>query len=196
MKISKITKIVGITVIIIVLSLLTFLFVFTRNKTEPIEEANNSPQNTLIKIFKEERTLELYVEDNLIESFKIGLGASPIGDKDKEGDKKTPIGKYYICTRNEKSQFTLFLGISYPNTEDAKRGLENNMIDEKTFNEIKQATESEIQPPWKTPLGGEVGIHGGGNGSDWTWGCIALSDEDIKTLWKYAKLKTPVEIYE
>lgn len=156
----------------------------------------NTSQNTLIRIFKKERLLELYVDGQLFDKFKISLGSSPIGDKNKEGDGKTPVGKYYICTRNDKSRFTLFLGISYPNTEDARRGLENELIDQKIFEKIKQANDNEIQPPWNTPLGGAVGIHGGGNTTDWTWGCISLSEKDIKTLWKYAKLKTPVEIYE
>ncbi|MBF8983231.1 L,D-transpeptidase [Lutibacter sp. B2] len=49
---------------------------------------------------------------------------------------------------------------------------------------------------WYTELGGEVGIHGGRTSTDWTWGCMALSDKDIRILWTYAKLKTPVEIYE
>ena len=166
------------------------------NSEDTIETIENEPQNTLIKIFKKERLLELYANDQLIDKFNIGLGSSPIGNKTKEGDKKTPVGKYYICTRNDKSRFTLFLGISYPNTEDAKKALDDGLINQSIFEKIEKANKKEIQPPWKTPLGGEVGIHGGGSSSDWTWGCIALSDKDIKKLWKYAKLKTPVEIYE
>lgn len=153
-------------------------------------------QGTLIRVFKKQRLMKLYVDGQLVNDFKVGLGFSPTGDKSKEGDGKTPVGQYYICTRNDKSRFTLFLGISYPNIEDAKKGLESGLINEDTFNRIKSANERKVQPPWKTPLGGEVGIHGSGNSSDWTWGCVALSDEDIKTIWKHAKLKTPIEIYE
>lgn len=152
------------------------------------------PEKILIKIFKEQRFLELYGNDKIIGRFKVALGRSPKGDKHKEGDSKTPEGNYYICTRNNKSKFTLFLGLSYPNIEDAKKGLESGLINTSTFNRIKQSIENKQQPPWNTPLGGEVGIHGGGTSSDWTLGCIAMSDEDIKVLWKYASLKTPVEI--
>lgn len=195
MKISKMTQITKISLVFVFIFavFLVFLLIHSRDN---VEEIKVEPQNTLIKIFKKERLLELYVDGQLIDKFKIGLGSSPTGDKNKEGDRKTPLGKYYVCTRNDKSRFTLFLGISYPNIEDAKRGLENGLIDQKIFEKIKKANEKEIQPPWKTSLGGEVGIHGGGNNADWTWGCIALSDKNIKTLWEYAKLKTPVEIYE
>lgn len=195
MKILKMNKITGIFLVFVFIFYI-FLTYLSMNSEDAIETVENEPQNTLIKIFKKERLLELYVDDQLIDKFNIGLGSSPVGDKSKEGDKKTPVGKYYICTRNDKSKFTLFLGISYPNIEDAKKGLEDGFIDQNIFEKIEKTNKKEIQPPWKTPLGGEVGIHGGGSSSDWTWGCIALSDKDIKKLWKYAKLKTPVEIYE
>ena len=191
----NIFKVGSIFLLCIVISTAFVLF-SSKPTEESIKDTANIPQGTLIKIFKQERVLKLYVNGELTNSFRIGLGSSPIGDKNQEGDRRTPTGKYYICTRNDKSRFTLFLGINYPNIKDAARGLQNGLINQQTFEEIKYANERKLQPPWKTPLGGEVGIHGGGNSSDWTWGCIALSDDDIRTLWRYAQLKTPVEIYE
>ena len=154
------------------------------------------PKHVKIIVFKESRVLELYGDDKVIGRFKIGLGGNPSGDKNKEGDSKTPEGEYYICSRNDKSQFCLFLGLSYPNSEDAQRGLSNDLIDKRTFGKIKTAEDNKQLPPWDTPLGGAVGIHGGGSSRDWTLGCIALEDEEIKILWEYTKLKTPVLIYE
>jgi murein L,D-transpeptidase YafK len=154
------------------------------------------PQAVNIKVYKEIRILELYGDDKLIGRFKIAIGGSPIGDKDKEGDKKTPEGKYYICTRNDKSKYSLFLGLSYPNVEDAQRGLQNGLISEATFKEIETTIGSGKRPDWNTPIGGAVGIHGGGVQSDWTFGCIAVSDEDIKIIWEYTEMNTPVEIYK
>lgn len=153
-------------------------------------------QNANIKIYKEKRRLELYDGTNLIGRFKTALGGNPVGHKLKEGDKKTPEGKYYICTRTKQTKYTLFMGISYPNTEDAKSAFEKGIIDESTFNKIKKAQNNKTLPDWNTPLGGAVGIHGGGNSRDWTWGCIAVSDDDIRTLWEYTKLGTPVEIFK
>jgi len=159
-----------------------------------LNRPQTKPASTSIKIYKGLRVLELYGDRVMIGRFKIALGGNPTGDKNQEGDSRTPEGQYYICTRNDRSRFTLFLGLSYPNIEDAQRGLENQLINSATFDNIKRAIEQKQQPPWNTPLGGAVGIHGKGNEYDWTLGCIALSDEDIKILWEYVPLITPVEI--
>ncbi len=53
-----------------------------------------------------------------------------------------------------------------------------------------------LSPPWHTPLGGEIGIHGGGTKYDWTYGCIAMSDEDIYRAKEYIRLGTCVNIYK
>lgn len=169
--------------------------------TEPEQELffnkpQEAPQSVAIKIFKEKRILELYDDTKLLGRFKIALGGAPEGDKEREGDSKTPVGNYYVCTRNDKSRFTLFLGLSYPNIDDAQRGLDSGMINKDSYDSIKQALQQKRQPPWNTPLGGEVGIHGGGADSDWTAGCIALSDDDIRILWQYCPMKTPVEIFD
>ena len=177
----------AITIILIVITLtLVCYFDITRAGANTASE---------IIIYKEERELELIVDSNCIGLFKIALSAEPNGTKDKEGDKRTPEGEYYVCTRNERSRFTFFLGISYPNINDAQRNLDLGKIDQKTFDSIKSAINKKKQPPWKTPLGGEIGIHGGGCDYDWTIGCIAVSDEDIKFIKRYAPLKTPVRIY-
>lgn len=158
------------------------------------KEPSLKPSQTNIKIFKNDRILELYGDEELIGRFKIVLGGHPEGDKNKEGDSRTPEGTYYICTRNPNSPFTLFMGISYPSIEDAKRGLNNGLIDNRTFENIKEHINEKKQPPWNTTLGGEVGIHGGGTFRDWTLGCIALSDDDIRILWEYSPMGTMVEI--
>lgn len=154
------------------------------------------PSYTSIKVYKEDRILELFGDNKLLGRFKIGLGRSPVGTKHKEGDNKTPEGKYYICTKNDNTKYTYFMGISYPNIEDGKTGLKNGSIDDTTYNEIKKAIDKKTLPPWNTHLGGAVGIHGGGAKYDWTYGCIAVSDEDIKILWKYCNIGTSVEIFK
>ncbi|MCB2297479.1 L,D-transpeptidase family protein [Clostridium tagluense] len=160
--------------------------------TKPEEK----PQEVGIKVYKGIRILELYGDGNLIGKFKIAIGGAPIGDKHMEGDRRTPEGKYHICTRNDKSKYTLFLGLDYPSVQDAQRGLENGLIEELAFKEINTQIESGKRPDWNTPLGGAIGIHGGGTLGDWTSGCIALSDDDIKILWEYAQMNTLVEICE
>ncbi|MFP4496771.1 MAG: murein L,D-transpeptidase family protein [Vulcanimicrobiota bacterium] len=131
----------------------------------------------------------------VIRSFPVICGRnSKEGTKQCEGDQRTPRGNYYICTINEKSQFTLFFGLSYPNPEDAARGLKENLISDEEYKEIITSWKNRQRPPWNTPLGGEIGIHGGGINRDGTQGCIGMKDEDILELKHCLKKGTNVEI--
>jgi murein L,D-transpeptidase YafK len=135
-----------------------------------------------IVIKKGERLLELYDGDNLIRSYKVVLGFAPAGDKEREGDGKTPEGEFYLFTKNPKSRFHLSLGISYPSKDDADRGLEAGLISRSEHDAIVKAIERKKNPPQKTALGGEIYIHGGGIERDWTEGCIAMKNEEIEEL--------------
>jgi hypothetical protein len=155
------------------------------------EDVLTSPR---IIVKKSERSLELWDGDTLYGSYSIGLGWSPEGDKQKEGDGRTPEGTYYVCTRNSYSSFYLSLGVSYPNKEDAVSALEAGSIDESTYRRIADAADSHTQPPWNTAMGGEIMIHGMGSGSDWTAGCVAVDNEVMDLLWKHCPMKTPITI--
>ncbi|QUV86699.1 L,D-transpeptidase [Chloracidobacterium sp. E] len=148
-----------------------------------------------LRVYKSLRRLELWSGQTCVRTYTVALGAEPEQDKLREGDHRTPVGRFYVCTRNDRSRFHLFLGLSYPNEEDAERGLRDGLISRRQYRAIRQAQRQQVRPPWNTPLGGEVGIHGGGTGSDWTWGCVALSNDDIEELWLACPLKTPVTIY-
>ncbi len=151
-------------------------------------------KNPRLIVKKKERKLEVFDGDKLIKTYKIALGSSPVGDKEIEGDGKTPEGEFYIFTKNPKSRFYLSLGVSYPNIEDAKRGLENNLINQEEHDEIVKAINEKKMPLQKTKLGGEIYIHGDGNLTDWTEGCIALHNSDMKELFDVIEIKTPVNI--
>ena len=101
-----------------------------------------------------------------------------------------------MVTRNPKSNFHLFLGISYPDPEDAARGLEAGLISQAQHDQIVAAAESRKKPPWSTTLGGAIGIHGGGGSADWTLGCIAVEDAEIEELWAVTRMGTKVRIQE
>ena len=123
-------------------------------------------ENPFILIKKSERTLEVFDGERLIKSYSISLGFAPKGDKEIEGDGKTPEGDFYIFTKNPQSSFFLSLGISHPNIEDAERGLKNGIISKSEYDEISKAIAEKGMPPQKTKLGGEVYIHGGGCRAD------------------------------
>jgi murein L,D-transpeptidase YafK len=148
-----------------------------------------------IRIYKADRKLDFLMDGIVKNTFRIGLGFTPVGGKSREGDGRTPEGDYYICTKNLKSKFTLFLGISYPNIADAEKGLERGIINTDELDEIKKAIHDRKRPNWDTQLGGQIGIHGKGNSFDWTAGCISLNDEDIMYLWDNTQLGDQVTIF-
>lgn len=136
-----------------------------------------------IEVYKAERRMDLLDKrGNPIRSYHISLGKTPVGDKKFEGDGKTPEGKYIIDARNERSNFHLSLRISYPNPSDMWRAKKDN-----------------AKP------GGNIFIHGLPNGkgwklwkyrkgNDWTDGCIAVYNHEIKEIWHLVQDGTPIII--
>ena len=139
-------------------------------------------------------TLLVYAGRQLIKAYPAALGFDPIADKEKRGDYRTPEGQFYLCGRNAQSQFYRSLRLSYPNAEDAARGLRAGIVDRVTHDRIVRANRRGGVPPQNTDLGGDIMIHGGGIGSNWTWGCIALENSDMKELFDFLRPNTPVEI--
>ncbi len=151
-------------------------------------------KNPRIIVRKAARKLELYSDDVLLKTYKAGLGLNPVADKKQEGDRCTPEGEFYIFTKNSKSAYYLSLGLSYPNAEDADRGLRDGLITKTECDAIRAAIRKKTMPPQNTKLGGEIYIHGHGAGSDWTWGCVALENEDVRELYDAVSVGTPVSI--
>lgn len=156
----------------------------------------NAPSQSSIKVYKGKKVLELYADEKLIGRFKIGIGAYTEGNKEKEGDNKIPEGSYYISSKISKTKYTYFMGVSYPNIKDAQNGLDKGFIDKSTYEAIKKAIEEKKQPPGNTPLGGSIGIHGGGTEYENTYGSISLSNEDISIIKQYVTVGAAVEIYK
>jgi murein L,D-transpeptidase YafK len=150
--------------------------------------------NPKIIVFKSKRRLELYSNDELVRAYRIGLGTNPVGDKVRQGDRRTPEGQFYICIKNSQSKYYLSLGLSYPNEEAAERGLREGLINGARHKEIVNAIKRRRTPPQNTALGGEIFIHGHGSDDDWTWGCVALDNRNIKELFEAVPLGTSVVI--
>lgn len=147
-----------------------------------------------IVVHKRERRLVLRLDGRDAWSTRVGLGSAPEGHKRAEGDRRTPEGEYFVCTRNARSRFHLFLGLSYPNARDAAAAVQDGRIGPGERERIEGAVRAGRPPPWDTPLGGEIGLHGHGASRDWTHGCVALEDDDIELLWGLCPLGTPVRI--
>ena len=147
-----------------------------------------------IEVSKRKRELVLYSAGKPVRMYRAGLGSNPKDDKRVQGDGCTPEGEFYVCSKNPKSGYFLSLGLSYPNEEDAERGLREKLISKAQRDQIVSAIRGRSCPPWNTRLGGEVFIHGNGSSSDWTLGCVALDNENMKELFAVIPKGTPVKI--
>lgn len=120
---------------------------------------------------------------------RIALGACPEGPKERAGDGRTPEGAYFVCLK-KLGKYGPSLGVSYPSLRDALRA----NAPEDLIACIREREAQKERPPWGTSLGGEIYLHGGGTESDWTAGCVALSDEDAKRLYDLVPSGTPLLI--
>ena len=140
-----------------------------------------SSRADFVLVDKSERSLSLLKNGKVIRSYRVALGRNPSGPKVMEGDGRTPEGQYRIDSRNAASGFYRALHISYPNAADRER-----------------ANQTGVSP------GGDIMIHGMKNGLgwigrlhrlvDWTNGCIAVTDEEMREIWSAVPDNTAIEI--
>jgi murein L,D-transpeptidase YafK len=134
-----------------------------------------------IVIEKSQHTMELMDDGRVVKSYKVALGGNPKGAKERQGDHKTPEGLYSVDSKNPNSQFHKALHVSYPSPTDREH-----------------AKKLGVSP------GGDVEIHGLGSKwgwigaghrvTDWTDGCIAVTNEEIDEIYPLIKVGTLVEI--
>ena len=162
-------------------------------KEGPGAAYNNAVNGINIYVSKMGNTLTLKQYGNTIGTWPAKLGRkSADGDKVMEGDEITPSGSFYVCTKNDKSIAYLALGLSYPNSDDAKRGLADGLISQEQYQSIVDAINAGKQPPWDTPLGGAIEIHG--VQTEGTSGCVAMTNDVMDILWQYCEIGVPVTI--
>lgn len=154
-----------------------------------------------LKIYKTAHRMELWHDGELLREFEVALGRSPEGHKEFQGDKRTPVGRYFVVEKHVSRRFHRFLGLNYPNADDASRGYDNGAISARQWADLFVAEERGDAPSATTMLGGRIGIHGYGGRPyipviDWTDGCIAVSDEESEYLYRLVPIGTPVEIVE
>ena len=143
--------------------------------------ADELPVADSIVVEKAERKLHLFKNGVAFKTIDIALGLRPVGDKNEEGDLKTPEGKYTLDGRNPNSDYFLSIHVSYPDEQDRY-----------------EAQQRGIDP------GGAIMIHGQPNvpnwsetyykTQDWTNGCIAVSNSDMLDIWSMTNENTPIEI--
>ncbi|MEM7490250.1 MAG: L,D-transpeptidase family protein [Pseudomonadota bacterium] len=137
----------------------------------------DGPQVTRVVVQKSERRMLLLHHRTLLERYDVQLGFTATGPKQFEGDGKTPEGRYHIDRRNPNSSFYLSVGIDYPNAVDRAFAAAHG----------------------KSP-GGDIFIHGWGDkrrgrSDDWTAGCIAVTNRQMKRVYSMVRNGTPVDIF-
>src|SRR5262245_6883315 len=74
-----------------------------------------------LRVRKGDGIVELWCGGQERRSFAATFGANPSGPKEREGDERTPEGRYRITSRLKTPRFHRFLGVSYPNDDDRRR---------------------------------------------------------------------------
>ena len=143
--------------------------------------ASDFPVADTVIIEKASRKLHLMQKGKVFRTFDVVLGIRPDGDKQQEGDFRTPEGRYVLDMRNPNSEFFLSIHVSYPNRQDRREARQQGV-----------------------PPGGAIMIHGQPNiptksstyylTQDWTNGCIAVSNSDMIDIWLMTGENTPIEI--
>jgi len=144
--------------------------------------ARTAPRVDRVEVFKSKHELVLLKDGKTVKTYRVALGPSSMGRKERQGDNKTPEGSYVLDWRNPHSKFHRSIHISYPNADD-----------------IRNARRLGVQ------AGGDVFLHGLPNGAgfigaahrqmDWTAGCIAVTDEEIDEIWNLVQDGTPIVIH-
>ncbi|HET6568348.1 MAG TPA: L,D-transpeptidase [Rhodothermales bacterium] len=158
--------------------------------------------NVWIRISKAKRTLYLYRGDELLKTIPADVGYNSFANKEKRAgvrdrdNWRTPEGRFFVVERKPDSEYYKAFLLNYPNVEHAERGLKSHLISRQQYEAIVRAEEKSKTPPMNTALGGYIEIHGHGTGArtNWTQGCVALSDEVMDELWTVVAVGTPVLI--
>jgi murein L,D-transpeptidase YafK len=134
-----------------------------------------------VVVVKSQRTLTLLAHGQVLRTYKVALGGSPVGAKEQQGDHKTPEGHYILDRRNANSRFYKSIHISYPDEQNKKKAAQRGVS-----------------------AGGDIMIHGLPNGFgwlnathralDWTDGCIAVTNAEMDEIWELVTDGTPIEI--
>lgn len=176
---KRLTRLLAFLALVAALGLMTASLFFPREEVELPPPPPLTGQVERIVIEKAARRMQVFQDGKAVRTYRIALGFTPEGDKVRQGDGKTPEGEFTIDRRNHRSAFTLSLGLNYPQPEDVER-----------------AAKGGYSP------GGDIFIHGQPNAlpegfklkGDWTAGCIALANTEMRELWAVTPIGTKVEI--
>ncbi len=150
----------------------------------------------------EQLTLAVMQGESVLQKYdNIAIGSNGPTLAKLVSDETTPLGDFHISGINQRSRYRLFFAFDYPTMEHAKRALADGRLKPEEYVAVSNAWLAEEPPPQNTPLGGYLGIHGLGEGSEevhssvnWTNGCIAVTNEQIEELASWVSVGTRVSV--
>lgn len=160
-------------------------------------------QDMVVLVEKSLNKMTVFYQGKPLKSFLCVSGVNTQGDKQRQGDNRTPEGQFFITDKerldNDPYLGRKWMGISYPDAVHAQQALESQLISFNQYQEIIAANKEKVQPPQNTPLGGWIGIHGGREdltkqSINWTEGCLAMQDKDLEELYGLVQYGTPIII--
>ena len=148
-------------------------------------------------------TLTVFSPENhvLARFSNIAIGSGGAADMHLRGDETTPRGTFHVTWIDRDSRFGTFYGLDYPTARIAWGAYVEGNITTEEYDAIVRALRQHRTPPQDTPLGGRIGIHGLGRGNpevhqavNWTNGCVALNNVQLRRLARWMQVGTKVVI--
>ncbi|WP_213877257.1 L,D-transpeptidase family protein [Pseudomonas sp. dw_358] len=134
-----------------------------------------------VLVIKSAHQLQLLSHGQALKTYHVSLGKVPRGPKEREGDLRTPEGLYWLDWRKTSDRYNLAIHLSYPNIRDAAQARDKNVA-----------------------AGGMIMLHGTPvdndypewyfSSLDWTDGCIALKNDDMREVWNLVRDGTLIDI--
>jgi|SRR5215469_9031543 len=143
-----------------------------------------------VMVYKKRHLLIVYYKGRLYRTYHAVFGRNlDDGEKEYEGDRRTPEGVYTIIEKHRSSRWHWFLTLNYP-----------NLIDRLRYDELSDDRDLPMHDGHAVGVGGRIGIHGTDNpvlnhgNVNWTTGCISVDNDSIVQLEKILPVGTIVII--
>ena len=132
-------------------------------------------------VLKRRRRLLTVRGGKVVHSYPISLGFNPTGHKQREGDGRTPEGRYRLDWRHVSLTVGPAIHISYPSARDRKRARAAGRLPGGGI--MVHSLDPSL--PWQTARP---------QARNWTHGCIGLRPEHLEALWHAVEDGTPIDI--
>lgn len=157
------------------------------NKSDATWLSNFAASPFYIIVDKSDYELKVYDAEGWYATYPIVFGSKDLGDKMREGDKKTPTGNFTVVLKKIHNKWGPELLLDYPNAESFQR-----------FNDRK----AKGLIPKNARIGDGIAIHATrpeeewtiDNFYNWTDGCVSVKYREMKDLYSYIPAGTKVKI--